>query len=72
MVVPAPGEADPLHPDAVLLSKLGSIVIHTEEVLGSDGQVVDVAALKGLCEDPDVVEWLEQMGNLALLPVKRS
>lgn len=64
--------SDPLQPSSSLLVKLGSIVVHAEELTSPDGHEFDVAALQGLYQDPEVKEWLEQMDKMALLPKKRN
>jgi hypothetical protein len=60
-----------LHPSLSLLTKLGSIVVHTEEMLSPGGHVFVRAAIDGLLADPELREWLAEMGKNALLPVKR-
>jgi hypothetical protein len=57
---------------ASLLVKLGSIMVHAEELIGPGGHAFDLSVLKGLLEDPEVLAWREQMDALALLPVKRG
>lgn len=64
--------ADPLHPSASLLMKLGSALIHAEELTAPGSHPLDLAAFTGMANDPEVVEWREAMNALALLPVKRS
>lgn len=64
-------EQDPLKPSAQLLIKLGSIIVHQEEALSSNGHPFDVVALKTVREDPEVVSWLESKSEMGLLPVKR-
>lgn len=61
-----------LTPDTATLCKLGSIVIHTEELLSPHGHHFDKAALDQLMHDEDVVRWLKGMRKLALLPEKRN
>lgn len=61
--------SDPLKPSVALLSKLGSIVVHIEELHSSKGHHFDRIALDGLINDAEVREWLEQMK--VYLPVKR-
>jgi hypothetical protein len=61
--------ADPLEPSVALLAKLGSIVVHFEELLSSKGHAFDKHALNTLLADPEVKQWLKQMGGY--LPVKR-
>ena len=63
---------DPLRPSVSLLSKLGSIIVHTEEAVSPDGHEFDQMALRQLTGDPEVKEWLLAMGELALIPVKRK
>ncbi len=63
---------DPLKDVSVtLLVKLGSIAVHTEEMMSPKGHHFDKATLDALLNDPEVREWLEAMGAQALLPVKR-
>lgn len=57
---------------ASLVVKLGSIMVHAEELTEPGGHAFDVAALRGLLEDPEVRAWREQMDALALLPEKRG
>lgn len=60
---------DPLKPDLTLLCKLGSVLVHTEELLSPKGHVLDKEALNSLLKDPQVKEWVKNMG--VYLPVKR-
>lgn len=60
---------DPLKPSLSLLSKLGSIIVHAEEMASLKGHAFDKIAMDGLLNDPEVREWLKGMGPL--LPVKR-
>jgi hypothetical protein len=53
-----------------LLSKLGSIAVHAEEMLSPNGVQEDVIAMRSLLEDPDVKEFLHEMGPL--VPQLRS
>ncbi len=62
---------EPLHPSPSLLAKLGSIVVHAEELLSSKGHYLDREALMGLLNESEVRDWLAQMNELALLPKKR-
>lgn len=65
--------ANPLKPPASLLCKIGSIAVHTDEMLNSppSERPFDKAALVSLLNDPEVNAWLAQMSAIALLPVKR-
>lgn len=63
---------DPLTPSPALLSKLGSIMVHAEEMLSPDGHSFDRTALESATNDPEVVAWREQMDAMGLIPVKRS
>ncbi len=65
-------KTDPLKPSVALLSKLGSIAIHLEEVLSSDGHHFDKISLEVLQQDSEVRRWLAQMDDMALLPKKRK
>lgn len=60
-----------LVPTTSLLCKLGSIARHVEELYGPQGSSVDAAAAQALLEDPEVVEWMEEMDAVGLLPVMR-
>ena len=63
-------ETDPLKPSMGLLVKLGSALVHEEELAGPDGHQFNVAALQPLLADAEVQEWIEAMNKLSLLPVK--
>lgn len=60
---------DPLKPSLTLLCKLGSALVHTEELLSPKGHVLDKTALDNLLKDPEVQAWVKGMG--VYLPVKR-
>ena len=62
---------DPLKPSPTLLIKLGSIIVHYQEMTSSAGHQYDKYALQTLEEDSEVREWLSQMSKMAFLPVKR-
>lgn len=62
---------DPFAPSAALLSKLGSIAVHAEELTSPTGHDFDKIALDSLLSDPEVTEWLDGMRKMAMLPVKR-
>ena len=61
--------SDPLKPSLTLLSKLGSIIIHAEELVSPQGHRFDKVALDQLLTDLEVRTWIKQMG--VFLPVKR-
>lgn len=60
-----------LQPSSSLLCKLGSIISHFEEAESSNGHWMDKLALEHGLQDPEVVEWLEEMRSLALISRKR-
>lgn len=62
---------DCLHPTPALLSKLGSLIYHLEELLDT-GELFDKLTAMNLREDTEVEQWFVDMKALALLPVKRS
>ena len=64
--------AEALKPSAQLLIKLGSIIVHYEEMLAPGGHGFDKVALDTLLADPEVKAWMEAMDRGAFLPVKRS
>jgi hypothetical protein len=61
--------ADPLKPELPLLMKLGSIIVHAEEMISPAGHAVDREALKALLANEDVQQWIKEMG--VFLPLKR-
>src|SRR5258706_12305733 len=65
------GVNDPLKPSLSLLIKLGSIIVHQEEIMSPKGHNFDKAALDSVRNDPEVNEWFFQMNKKAFLPVKR-
>lgn len=60
-----------LNPPITLLVKLGSIAVHAEELMSSDGHAYDRMAIEQLLADPEVVAWRKQMDAAAMLPKKR-
>lgn len=64
--------SDPLIPSPALLCKLGSIIVHADELLSDDGHPFDRAALQSLADDRDVRAWLAAMQSMALVPIKRK
>lgn len=63
--------SDPLKPSASLLIKLGSMVVHLEEMMSSKGHDFDKHALDTLYADEEVKAWFAAMNKMAFLPVKR-
>jgi len=63
---------DELKPSALLLIKLGSIIVHYQEFTSPDGHYLDKAALERLEQDEEVMQWLKQMDDKAFLPKKRK
>jgi hypothetical protein len=61
-----------LFPTTTLLVKLGSALVHAEELVEPGAHPFDLEAFKQLVNDPEVREWRAAMDALALLPVKRS
>jgi hypothetical protein len=57
-------------PPLGLLCKLGSIIVHAEEMMQPDGHDFDRVAMETLLADRDVRKWIDDMGSL--LPLKRS
>lgn len=62
---------NPLKPDPTLLIKLGSIIVHAEELISPKGHEFDMSAIEGLLSDSEIKEWLAEMNKMALLPEKR-
>ena len=63
---------DAMKPSLPLLVKLGSIIVHAEELLSPDGHDFDLVAWQELIADAEVQEWFKQMRLDALLPERRS
>lgn len=63
---------NPLNPNAALLVKLGSIAVHTKEMLSPTGHGFDRISTQQLLDDPEIVEWVEAMDKMALLPKMRG
>lgn len=63
---------NPLAPSAALLCKLGSIIVHSEELTSIGAHDFDRVALEQLLQDPDVQEWMQAMDGMAMLPKKRT
>lgn len=64
--------SNPLRPDPSLLVKLGSIAVHSEEMLSPGRHDFDAQAIKSLLTDSAVKKWVAEMDSMALLPVKRG
>lgn len=61
-----------LTPTPSLLCKLGSIAVHVDEMISTDGHAYDRVALSVLLNDPEVVIWLRWMDAAAMLPKTRK
>lgn len=64
--------SDPLKPSVALLCKLGSVIVHVDELLSPHGHEYDKIALDEAMKDAEVQEWLTAMNRMAMLPVKRN
>lgn len=64
-----PKPPDPLKPSAALLCKLGSIIVHLDEMFSPTGHAFDKLSVQHGLQDPEVVAWLKAMGPY--VPVKR-
>lgn len=60
---------DPLRPTLPLLMKLGSIVVHAEEMLSPKGHHFDKETILSLLSDKQVQDWIKDMD--VYMPVKR-
>lgn len=60
------------NPPLSLIVKLGSIARHAQELLTPDRHSFDAEAMDALLGDPEVVDWMAEADDLALLPVLRS
>ena len=57
-------------PSKTLLIKLGSIAVHSDEMITA-GHEFDVETIKSLLNDVEISESIREMDKLALLPKKR-
>lgn len=57
--------------DLSLACKLGSIVVHADEMMSADGHAFDRVAIQQLISDPEVSAWIGEMQKQAMVPVKR-
>lgn len=64
--------SDALNPSPALLCKLGSIVVHVDEMLSVHGHDYDRIAIKNILSDPDIKLWISEMEKMAMVPVKRN
>lgn len=64
--------SDALKPSMALQAKIGSLLIHAEEMCSDDGHEYDRAAFLSGMRDDDVLVWLGALAELSLLPVKRG
>ena len=62
---------NPLKPTPALLCKLGSVLVHANELISSKGHAFDWHALEQLTDDSEVKDWLAQMDMMAMIPRKR-
>lgn len=61
-----------MNPDAALLVKLGSIIVHFDEATSPNGHDFDINTARTLLADPDVKAWIDAMTKAAMLPQKRQ
>lgn len=59
-------------PNAGLLCKLGSIVVHADELMSADGHEFDRIALGMLLTASEVKAWLAEMDKMGMVPKKRE
>lgn len=62
----------PLSPSASLLCKLGSVLVHADEMLQPHAHAFDKTTLQGLIDDPEIKEWRSAMDAMAMLPKMRK
>lgn len=63
--------SDPFSPNDGLLCKLGSAIAHADEAMSENGVAEDEGAFRAILSDPEVHQWLAEMWEMGLLPVKR-
>lgn len=52
--------------------KLGSIMVHADEIIAPHGHTFDRIALQQLLTDPDIQAWRKAMDAMAMLPKMRQ
>ncbi len=62
---------DALKPSATLLIKIGSAIVHADEMMSPNGHDFDKIALQDLINDPEVSSWIAAMSKLGFMPLKR-
>jgi hypothetical protein len=62
---------DALKPTAQLLIKLGSLIVHYQELNSTNGHSVDKSAIDTIEGDAEFKEWIDEMNKDSFLPVKR-
>jgi len=62
---------DTLKPSVGLLVKLGSLIVHYQELNSRGGHEFDKSAIDTLENDPEVRSWLDHMTKVGFLPLKR-
>lgn len=66
------GLVDTYAPPIGLLVKLGSIIVHADELTQPGGHEVDATAIRSLLADREVAAWLASMHGASFLPLRRS
>lgn len=62
---------NPMQPTPALLAKIGSALVHAEELLSPNGHDYDRQAFQALMGLPEVRRWIEAMESMAMVPKKR-
>lgn len=65
-------EINVFDPSPKILVMLGSIMVHAEEAISTNGHEFDRVALASLIAMPEIVEWRAAMDARGLLPKKRN
>ena len=60
--------ADPMQPDAALLARLGSLVVHAAEAFSPSAHPFDRQTFRTLLDTPEVQQWLGAMGPMLPRP----
>lgn len=54
-----------------VLAKIGSALVHAEELLSPEGHPFDADALRNALADPEVQSFIAELRLQALVPLKR-
>src|SRR3546814_19013332 len=63
---PNPLQPNPLQPSPQLLCKLGSVIVHADEMTGPGAHEYDRVSFETVLKDPEVQAWIAAMNKMAM------